>query len=416
MKPKQKKNSCPKNDSQDDRSTNNEKTIVMENTLFENYYKKQLVNLSENQFNSLLTYLKTPLPVSFRFTGSKSTSEDLKQFMINKVFPKISQVEIDGLKIPLPNCINWYPNEITYQFNVPRKILRKSKALQEFQSFLVHETTVGNISRQEVVSMIPVLLLDVKPGQYVLDTCASPGSKTAQIIEALDGNDNTNFPDGLVIANDVDQSRCYTLVHQAKRLQSPCLLVTNHPAQTFPRITTIKKQTMGKQILQFDRVLCDVPCSGDGTLRKNVNIWRRWNVCDGNGLHKLQKQILFRGCEMLKVGGRLVYSTCSFNPVENEAVVASVVSESEGALKIVNVDDRLNGLVRHNGLRHWGVSDKSGKMFYERHGDLFVDSMFPPEMVDELGLERCMRIYPFDQNTGGFFVAVIEKVSFILIR
>ena len=74
----------------------------------------------------------------------------------------------------------------------------------------------------------------------------------------------------------------------------------------------------------FDRILCDVPCSGDGTIRKAPDIWRRWTPGNGNGLHPLQLRIALHACQMLRVGGRLVYSTCTFNPIEDEAVVAEV--------------------------------------------------------------------------------------------
>ena len=75
---------------------------------------------------------------------------------------------------------------------------------------------------------------------------------------------------------------------------------------------------------KYDRVLCDVPCSGDGTLRKAPDIWRRWVAANGNGLHLLQLRIALHAAHQLRVGGRMVYSTCTFNPVEDEAVVAEV--------------------------------------------------------------------------------------------
>ena len=102
--------------------------------------------------------------------------------------------------------------------------------------------------------MIPVLFLDVLPHHKVLDMCAAPGSKTAQIIECLHANDKVEPPSmlfpakssvgpfsnvntaGLVIANDADGNRCYTLTHQIGRLGSPCAIVTNHEAQMFPYI------------------------------------------------------------------------------------------------------------------------------------------------------------------------------------
>ena len=73
--------------------------------------------------------------------------------------------------------------------------------------------------------------------------------------------------------------------------------------------------------MKFDRVLCDVPCSGDGTLRKNIDIWPKWNPANSCTLHGIQYRIAKRGLEMLEVGGRLVYSTCALQPVEDEAVV-----------------------------------------------------------------------------------------------
>lgn len=81
---------------------------------------------------------------------------------------------------------------------------------------------------------------------------------------------------------------------------------------------------MLQEPILFDRILCDVPCSGDGTIRKAPDIWRRWTPGNGNGLHPLQLRIALHACQMLKVGGRLVYSTCTFNPIEDEAVVAEV--------------------------------------------------------------------------------------------
>lgn len=107
------------------------------------------------------------------------------------------------------------------------------------------------------------------------------------------------------------------LTHQARRLNLPALFVTCMDARKFP---TLK---VGKEMknLRFDKVLCDVPCSGDGTLRKNVGLWKTYHNHLGHSLHPLQLEILLRGLKLTKQYGRLVYSTCSFNPIENEAVV-----------------------------------------------------------------------------------------------
>ena len=219
---------------------------------------------------------------------------------------------------------------------------------------MVVETEVGNISRQEAVSMIPPLLLDVKPHHYVLDMCAAPGSKTAQLIEALHAEDEKKLPTGFVLANDSDYKRSHMLVHQVKRLNSPNFLVVNHDATLFPRI----RLNNSSQDLKFDRILCDVPCSGDATMRKNLNVWKDFRVGNALGLHNVQELILNRGLQLLKKGGRLVYSTCSLSPIENEAIVASALRKWGDQIRLVNVDNELPGLKRRAGVSDWKVYGK----------------------------------------------------------
>ncbi|ESP02531.1 hypothetical protein LOTGIDRAFT_176410, partial [Lottia gigantea] len=187
----------------------------------------------------------------------------------------------------------------------------------------------------------------------VLDMCAAPGSKTAQLIELLHSDENQEVPDGFIIANDADNKRCYNLyldgfiiandadnkrcymmVHQIKRLQTPCCMIINHDASILPKLRS-NTDEQHLQFYQFDRILADVPCSGDGTLRKNPDLWKRWNPTHACSLHGLQKKILKRGVELLAVGGRLVYSTCSFHPVEDEAIVANMLRKAEGPGSVV---------------------------------------------------------------------------------
>jgi multisite-specific tRNA:(cytosine-C5)-methyltransferase len=102
------------------------------------------------------------------------------------------------------------------------------------------------------------------------------------------------MPPGLLIANDSDHKRTHLLIHQSARLPSPALMVTNLDASIYPIIKVPAARgssapANGGKILEqllFDRILCDVPCSGDGTMRKNVAIWKHWQPMDGNGLHR----------------------------------------------------------------------------------------------------------------------------------
>lgn len=388
--------------------------------------------------------------------------------------PQISAMDHhNGEKVEPPFPLAWYPNELAWAMTTPKNILRRHPPFASFQRFLVSETSVGNISRQEAVSMIPPLLMDIRPGMTVLDLCAAPGSKAAQLIEMVHAgeevrtgqvlqdlamgrepqktsstqegrNVNNLWADdgrstGLLIANDADYKRSHMLIHQMKRLNSPNLIVTNHDATAFPSIRlTPRPPRPGQQVqhryLKFDRILADVPCSGDGTMRKNPNIWKDWNPSNAMGLHQTQIRILVRALQMLKVGGRVVYSTCSMNPVENEAVIASAIERCGGSAKVSIVDcsNELGELKRRPGLSSWSVMDKVGRIWnswaeVEAHRETagldglgrIIEGMFAPKVASDgkaLPFERCMRVYGHLQDTGAFFITVLEKLSEIKAR
>uniref|UniRef100_A0A8C0TLM3 tRNA (cytosine(34)-C(5))-methyltransferase n=1 Tax=Canis lupus familiaris TaxID=9615 RepID=A0A8C0TLM3_CANLF len=391
--------------------------IVKENKLFEHYYR-ELKIVPEGEWEQFMGALREPLPATLRITGYKSHAKEILHCLKNKYFKELEDLEVDGQKVEVPQPLSWYPEELAWHTNLSRKILRKSPQLEKFHQFLVSETESGNISRQEAVSMIPPLLLNAHPHHKILDMCAAPGSKTTQLIEMLHADMNVPFPEGFVIANDVDNKRCYLLVHQAKRLSSPCIMVVNHDASSIPRLQIDVNGR--KEILFYDRILCDVPCSGDGTMRKNIDVWKKWTTLNSLQLHGLQLRIATRGAEQLVEGGRMVYSTCSLNPIEDEAVIASLLEKSEGALELADVSSELPGLKWMPGITHWKVMTKDGQWFAEwedvphsRHTQI-RPTMFPPkdpEKLQAMHLERCLRILPHHQNTGGFFVAVLVKKS-----
>lgn len=131
----------------------------------------------------------------------------------------------------------------------------------------------------------------------------------------------------------------------------------------------------------------------------------------------MQYRIAKRGAELLKVGGRLVYSTCSLNPIENEAVLQRLISDSEGSLEIVDASDLVPTLVSNPGVTEWLLASKDVEMFktYEevpaKLQTVIRPNMFPlpPDEIKKIGLEKCIRILPHLQNTGAFFVAAIQK-------
>lgn len=148
--------------------------------------------------------------------------------------------------------------------------------------------------------MIPPLLLDVRDGHIVFDACSAPGSKTSQLLEGI--HENGPFSKGLVVANEVDEGRARMLTHRMKAITSPNLVITNHDARRFPRLwVNIDTETgNGGVPFDFDRVLCDVPCTGDGTLRKAMDLWSRWTPQMAKGLHQMQLLIAQRGVRLLK--------------------------------------------------------------------------------------------------------------------
>jgi multisite-specific tRNA:(cytosine-C5)-methyltransferase len=402
--------------------------------------------------------MRRDLPNSFRFTGSRAHALAVQQRLREYYIPEITSITYEGQFVEAPKPVEWYPDQLAWFMTTPKNVVRRFKPFASFQKFLVAETDVGNITRQEVVSMIPPLVMGLKPGMTVLDMCAAPGSKSAQLIEMIHAGEEERSKEmashtesdfkrpedeeyadygrstGLLVANDVDYKRAHMLVHQMKRLSSPNIIVTNHDATIYPSIKIASGPNAdGKPVqnryLKFDRILADVPCSGDGTVRKNMEIWKNWTPSNGLGLHATQVRILIRALQMLKVGGRVVYSTCSMNPVEDEAVLAEAITRCGGSqlVQILETNDLLPGLKRSPGFKRWGVMDKRGRYWEdyasilrqnEEGGDEALDklseSMFPPK--EDLPLDRAMRVYPHQQDTGAFFIAILEKKSEIKAR
>ncbi|KAK4417055.1 RNA cytosine-C(5)-methyltransferase NSUN2 [Sesamum alatum] len=445
--------------------------FATQNPAFDEYYKEQEIVPAE-EWDTFIEYLRKPLPAAFRINSSSQFYVDIRLQLENDFMKSLQAEDADGSEVEAIKPLLWYPDNLAWQSNFSRNQLRKNQTLERFHEFLKLENEIGNITRQEAVSMVPPLFLDVCPDHFVLDMCAAPGSKTFQLLEMIYKlTEPGTLPSGMVIANDLDVQRCNLLIHQTKRMCTANLIVTNHEAQHFPSCHLHRNQHGDSQIgnirepsirqLQFDRVLCDVPCSGDGTLRKAPDIWRKWNSGNGNGLHGLQVQIAMRGLALLKVGGRMVYSTCSMNPVENEAVVAEVLRRCGESIELVDVSTELPHLARRPGLKKWKVRDKgqwwasykdvpkyrrsvvtpgmfpSGKSHDEtseldheteprqlcenaddntENGIPVVDGSVAPTNsleaeVSPLPLERCMRIVPHDQNSGAFFIAVLHKIS-----
>ena len=163
---------------------------------------------------------------------------------------------------------------------------------------------------QEASAMSAVALLDPKPGQTVCDLCAAPGGKTTQIAGRMES-------DGFLLCNEWSPKRAKILSRNVERLGVSNALVTNeHPqvlAEKYPGY--------------FDRVLIDAPCSGEGMFRKEEAAVTDWSQETVEMCARRQAEILHSGAAMVRPGGRLVYSTCTFAPEEDEQAVALFLEE-----------------------------------------------------------------------------------------
>lgn len=527
-------------------------------TLFTSYYKGQgnIIPLKEwPDFTRVM--LESALPVTFRLHGSSDGRRELER-----------RLEALGAAAPVP----WAPtSEGIWQAaaGIDKRSLSKggkgvgadvgggsgmssglggiggggsghvgsaradaARLSTGLSELLAEGTGSGLLNRQEAVSMLPVLALQVAPGNTCLDVCASPGSKTMQLLEAVSAGGGRA---GLVVANDAHPKRVATLLDSLERhgrsdAERSRLVVTCHRGEALPRpARPFRKQPADDDAagtatassedadgaVGFDRVLTDVPCSGDGTIRKDRTVLPRWTPAVSNQLHGVQLEIGWRALELLRVGGRMVYSTCSLNPIEDEAVVAALLQRAngrrQGAVTLQKWPaDVLPKLRRRAGVFSWRVAEHievaasnaplggggggaggggsggggggggvqkggggGGKKQKRRKGGQGVDAasrllaynsddeeeepekvgavgggtaapdaddddadaevrlrwharyedaeaadmphavptMWPPsrEEAAAMHLERCSRLLPHDQDTGGFFVAILVK-------
>lgn len=393
------------------------------------YYHLQLPELN-GEWNQLVEIMKKGLPATFRisercnFFVKKALSKRLEQHY-RSLRGKFVQMKGEAVVGNLLDPVPWAPS--TYQMTVDNFTISHEVSLREFSNFLSREVDLGHIVRQELVSMIPALLLDVHHSHTILDCCAAPGSKTEQLLSLMKHSArkegfSPELPiQGTVVANDADSKRIQTLIDRFHKLNSPNILFTCMNAESFASIFS----TNDNRIESFDRILCDVPCTGDGTFRKCPYLWRLFRPRSGLQIHEVQLNIVTEAVKLLKPGGKLVYSTCSLNPIEDEAVVTALLRHYDGYLKLVdsNIDERLPGLKYRKGINCWhtdidsflvGETDPIERKTSQDRLPTLGSTIVPPQNESEIkkfNLDKSIRIVPHDQNTGGFFIAVFEKIQ-----
>ena len=215
---------------------------------------------------------------------------------------------------------------------------------------------------QEPSAMAPAGLLDVQPGMKVLDLCAAPGGKTTQLAAALQG-------EGLLVCNEINPKRAKILARNIERLGIANALVLNeHPQKLEERFVGF-----------FDRILVDAPCSGEGMFRKEEAAVTDWSPETVEMCARRQGEILHSAAKMLRPGGRLVYSTCTFAPQENEGAVSRFV-EAHPEFSVVKTD------------APW--FDPGRPAWTE---------------TPAAGIEHTFRLWPHKLHGEGHYAAVLEK-------
>jgi tRNA (cytosine49-C5)-methyltransferase len=285
--------------------------------------------------------MQTKSPPSFRTNTLTTTTKELKKQLQQQ----------DFVLQPVP----WYADAF----------LLKNKSIRELTETEAYKQ--GHIYIQNLSSMLPSLILNPQHGETILDITAAPGSKTTHIAALMD---NT----GKIVANDLSRPRLYKLHANLKMYAVTNTIVANVPGQTIWK--TYPEY--------FDKTLVDVPCSMEGRITLlDPDSYKDWSVRKIKELETKQKYLLRSAISATKVGGTIVYSTCTLAPEENEGVIDWILKKEGDAIALEEIT--ISNLPVLRGLTAW-------------------TRPFSKPIV------HTARILP-SETMEGFFVAKIRKVK-----
>ena len=290
------------------------------------------------------------LPPQFTAQMQTLLQSEYPAYLASFTHPRLHGLRVNTRKLapekfksiaPFPiRPIPWIPNGFYYEESA-----RPSKDPYYY---------AGLYYLQEPSAMTPASLLPITPGDMVLDLCAAPGGKSTELGAKLNGK-------GLLFTNDISNTRAKSLLKNLELAGIPNLCVTSESpdrlSEAFPQF--------------FDKILVDAPCSGEGMFRKDPAMITSWLERGPDGYAPLQKEILLHAADMLKPGGILLYSTCTFSVKEDEEVVRYLL-ESRDDMHLLPIP-------------LWeGAS--SG-----------------------IGMDGCVRLFPHKIEGEGHFIAMLEK-------
>lgn len=307
-------------------------------------FLKRMQEMLGEEYEEFLASYEQPRTYGLRVNTRKMTPEEFEE---RKIFPV--------KRIP------WVENGFFYEGDV-----------RPAQHPLY---AAGAYYLQEPSAMTPAACLPVEPGERVLDLCAAPGGKATELGAKLKGK-------GVLVANDISNSRAKALLYNLEVFGIDNAFVTN---ETPARLADAFEG-------YFDKILVDAPCSGEGMFRKEQAVARDWTPEKSEYFAGQQREIVRQAVRMLRPGGKLLYSTCTFAPCEDEQTIAWTLEQFPQM--------RLIPLPEYEGFSpgrpEWVSGNSDG---------------YPERTNGNLELKRCVRIWPHKMNGEGHFLAFLEKDS-----
>ena len=323
----------------------------------EKFAEKMKQMLSDEDYSRYLESLEKPAKSGVRVNTLKLSGDE---------FRKISDFSLS----PVP----WIDNAFLYE----------NSDLPSKHPFYY----AGLYYIQEPSAMTPAFLFDVKPGDRVLDLCAAPGGKSTALGAKLCG-------EGVLVSNDVSNSRAKALLKNLELFGiKNAVTVSETPEKLSEHFESY-----------FNRILVDAPCSGEGMFRKQSQIMLNWEQYGSEYYAKLQRKILPEAVKMLAPGGKLLYSTCTFSPLEDEEAVVWLLKNNP-ELRLVPAFDESDkekyiSLGFDHGREEWLCDEAKDDLKTIRE-----NAGYPA-----CNLSDCIRLFPHKLDGEGHFIAVFEKLS-----
>lgn len=297
--------------------------------------KRYIQFLGVNNTKKLLEANEKPLNQSIRVNTLKTSVVRLKERLESKDF-KLRSIE-----------------HIPYGFEVIESKLNLGST---------HEYLQGYYYLQNIASMFPALILNPKPTDVVIDMCAAPGSKSTHLAQIMENQ-------GTLILIEKNRNRIPPLDLNLRRMGISNSIILNFNAIKLAQLRT-----------KADKVLLDAPCTGEGLIREDPNRKKSRSIKDINKMAAIQKKLLSAGLKTLNPGGKLLYSTCSIAPEENEFVINEVLQN---------------------------LSDYSINKIANQYGTNGLTEAFGYSLRSDIKFSQ--RLYPHLHNTIGFYLCLIKK-------